>query len=385
VAVVCDFLDEGWYSMDLVGNMLCQHLRTHAGLSVTQVRPEMTRFFRHLPFLGKDAAFSADRLLGRFVQYPLHLRALRHRFDLFHIVDHSYGHLVHSLPPGRALITCHDLGTFRCLLEPEKEPRPLWFRGMVRRVFEGFRKASFITCVSGTVRAQLLAEGVFSEKRITVIPNGVHPAFSPLADEEADREAAQLLGSSAGEQIELLNVGTTAPRKRIDVLLRAVARIRKAQDVRLVRVGGPLNESQQRLATELGLADSICQLPYLSHEVLAAVYRRATIVLQTSEMEGFGLPPVEAMACGCVVLVSDLPVLREVCGDCAEFCAVGDVEELSSRVCGLLRERSTDSDRWERRRQKGIARSGLFNWSEVARETLGLYGRLRAADGKGAE
>jgi len=256
---------------------------------------------------------------------------------------------------------------------------------MVRHVFEGFRKASFVVCVSGTVRDELLTAGVFPEDRITVIPNGVHPAFSSLADEAADREAARLLGSSAGQQIELLNVGTTAPRKRIDVLLRAVARIRKEWDVRLVRVGGPLNETQRRLATELGLAESIRQLPYLSHAVLAAVYRRAAIVLQTSEMEGFGLPPLEAMACGSVVLVSDLPVLREVCGDCAEYCAVGDVEQFSMRACGLLLDRSTDSERWERRRQNGIARSGLFNWSAVARQTLSLYGQLRAADCKRAQ
>jgi glycosyltransferase involved in cell wall biosynthesis len=291
-------------------------------------------------------------------------------------VDHSYAHLVHALPPGRALVTCHDLGAFRCLLEPEKEKRSRWFRGLTRHVLKGLQKASYIACVTGAVREEARAMGVFPEDKISVIPNGVHPAFTPLADESSDDEAARLIGVPAGEQIELLHVGTTAPRKRIDVLLRVVARIRKERDVHLVRVGGPLNETQQRLASELGLTDSIRQLPYLDHKVLAAVYRRAALLLLTSESEGFGLPPVEAMACGCAVLVSDLPVLREVCGDAAEYIAVGDVPAWSSKACGLLSERFTAPNAWEHRRQHGIARSRLFQWPEVARQTLTLYRQI---------
>ncbi|HYL83127.1 MAG TPA: glycosyltransferase, partial [Candidatus Angelobacter sp.] len=247
VAVVCDFLDEGWYSMDGVGNMLYEQLQKQGGVSVTQVRPAMLRCFRRFPFLRKELAFAADRLVGRFVQYPLYLYALRRRFDLFHIVDHSYSHLVHSLPAGRAVVTCHDLGTFRCLLEPQKETRPYWFRSMVQRVYEGFRKARFVVSVSRAVRSEIVAQGIIPEERVTVIPNGVHPAYSAAANEKADEEAARLLGP-VSEQIEVLNVGTTAPRKRIDVLLRAVAQLRKEREVRLVRVGGPLTEAQQRLA-----------------------------------------------------------------------------------------------------------------------------------------
>jgi glycosyltransferase involved in cell wall biosynthesis len=93
-------------------------------------------------------------------------------------------------------------------------------------------------------------------------------------------------------------------------------------------------------------------------------------------MEGFGLPPMEAMACGGVVLVSDLAVFREVSGECAEYCAVEDVAGWSRKACDLLAERSEESSRWECRRQNGIARSAEFRWSEVARRTRELYEQL---------
>jgi glycosyltransferase involved in cell wall biosynthesis len=103
------------------------------------------------------------------------------------------------------------------------------------------------------------------------------------------------------------------------------------------------------------------------------VYRRAALVLLPSEREGFGLPVVEAMACGTPVIASDLPVLREVGGDAVEYSPVADVEAWSSKVIELLTEHRLNPVKWQKRRDAGIKRSAMFTWSQYARSMVSVY------------
>src|SRR5262249_41384900 len=161
-------------------------------------------------------------------------------FDLFHIIDHSYSHLAHLLPAGRVVVTCHDLQTFRCLLNPAREPRSWAFRLMTERILNGLQKADRISCDSEATRAELLPHQLVEPEQAVVIPNGVAPVYSSRPELCGDRAAAQLLGP-AGASIELLNVGSTVPRKRIDILLCAFgAALKLRPNLRLVRVGGCL-------------------------------------------------------------------------------------------------------------------------------------------------
>ena len=108
---------------------------------------------------------------------------------------------------------------------------------------------------------------------------------------------------------------STIPRKRIDVLLEVFSSFASMHpDARLVRVGGALTREQQRARRAAGVADAIVQMPFLERPQLAALYRRASVVVLPSDREGFGLPVVEAMACGTPVMASDIPALREVGG-----------------------------------------------------------------------
>ena len=116
-------------------------------------------------------------------------------------------------------------------------------------------------------------------------------------------------------------------------------------------------------------------LPYLTTEVLASVYRRAALVLMPSEREGFGLPVVEALACGTPVVASDLPVLREVGGEgeAVSFCPAGDVEAWAETVNGLLREREAAPEVWATRRAAGVRRASEFTWRAHVEKTFALY------------
>ena len=126
VAIIADYLEEGWPSMDLVADMLFDRLQREHGAAIAPVliRPPMRRRAGHLPGAGGTAwGRGADRIANRLWDYPRLVSGLAERFDLFHIVDHSYAQLVHRLPAGRTIVTCHDLDTFRSVLDPELEPR----------------------------------------------------------------------------------------------------------------------------------------------------------------------------------------------------------------------------------------------------------------------
>lgn len=378
VAVVCDLLEESWPSMDLVAEMLLRHLDDPAtGVEAVRVRPRMVRRFSKLKLAGMaNAGHNLDRVLNRFWHYPRHLKGAGD-FDLFHIIDHSYAQLVHSLPPERTVVTCHDLDTFRCLIGSPVESRSKPFRMLMSRVLEGLCKAARITCDSDYTRNELLASGLVPPERAVVVRNGVSPIFTTLADPLADSEAQRLLGTLPPDAPYVLHVGSTIPRKLVDVLLRVYAKIREAfPHVRLVRASGPFTDSQLKLVRDLGLEESIIVLPFLEERVLAAVYRRATLLLQPSEREGFGLPVVEAMACGTSVLASDLAVLHEVGGDAATYCLVGDVPAWAELSISLLAERLSDPERWSRRRKANIVQAAKFSWEQYARQMVSIYEEL---------
>ena len=243
--------------MDLVGEMLCAELKARhsAALEVTRIQPAFVRRLSRACVAGaaRACSFNADRALNRFFDYPRALRRLRGGFDVFHIVDHSYAHLAHELAGARTVVTCHDLDAFRCLLASGAERRSLPFRMMARRTLAGMRKAARVCCPSAATRDALVANALVSPDRLVVIPNGVHPACSPRPDEAADAAAAHLLGPADSGTIEILHVGSTIPRKRIDVLLRIVAAARaQFPNLRLVKAGGALDADQQRLAQALG-------------------------------------------------------------------------------------------------------------------------------------
>jgi glycosyltransferase involved in cell wall biosynthesis len=378
VAIVSDLLEEQWPSMDLVADMLTESFQTQpsSAVAATQIRPAMRWRLSKTPLVGnKRSVLNFDRLFNRFVDYPRWLRGRAKDFDLFHIVDHSYSQVVHVLPPQRTVVTCHDLDTFRCLLDPEQEQRPPWFRAMARKILDGFRQAAQVIAVSQATCDQLLRYGLVAPERVSVVPNGVHPSCTAAPHAEADAAAAGLI-PDAGRGAWLLSVGSTLPRKRLDVLLQVFARVHRAlPQTRLVRVGG-FTSAQIELIQELHLQGAMVNLPFLERDVLAAVYRRSTLLLHTADAEGFGLPLIEALACGCPVVASDLPVLREVGGPAASYCQVADIEDWQQTVLQLLDERRQHPGPWELRRQQGLAWASRFTWAENARQTATIYQKV---------
>lgn len=356
--------------MDLFAEMLLRYLRAkHADVTqVTQVRPPMVRRLSRLPVLGRQRlAANADRFLNRFRYYPRHLRGRVCDFDWFHVVDHSYAQLVHHLPAGQVGVFCHDLDTFRCLLQPEVEPRPRWFRAMARQVLRGLQKAAVIFYTTTIVGREIERHGLVDPSLLVQAPPGFSPEFNP---EPVEPEPA--LGLRLEEGPFLLHVGSCIPRKRIDVLLEVFAGVRaECRELRLVQVGGEWTPSQRQQLDRLGITGAVTQLRGLDRTVLASLYRRAALVLLPSEAEGFGLPAIEAMACGALVVASDIPVLREVGGDAVVYCPTADIDVWVQTVRRLLLEPSGVPARSAR-----LTQARRYSWDEHARTILSAYQRL---------
>jgi glycosyltransferase involved in cell wall biosynthesis len=374
LAVITDFLEEGWPSMDLLGDMLCQQLALHhvADLDAEQVCPPYHRRAGRLPLVGsRRISVNVDRLINRTWDYPRFLRKNRNRFDLFHIVDHSYSQLVHNLPAERTGVHCHDLDTFRCLLDPSRDPRPRWFRALASRALRGFQKASLIFYSTLQVRQEIEGHGLIDSRRFVFAPPGVSAEFTAVREEiePLPPQVKTLAGAPF-----LLHVGSCIPRKRIDILLESFAELRKVEPgLRLVKVGVDWSSEQRSQIDRLELAPYIVPLKGLSRGQIAALYRAAAFVLQPSESEGFGLPVIEALACGSIVIASDLPVLREVAGAGAVYCAVGDVSAWVATIAGLLTHPETAPPIALR-----AALASQYTWTNQARAIVEAYRRLMA-------
>lgn len=369
VGVVADMVEERWVSMDLVADRLLAELAAHEGVQATRICPALVRRLTRLPFGTAPArADILDRLASRYWDVPRRVGALARQDpqDLYHVIDHSYAHVVHHLPAERTIVTCHDADAFLPLIEGARTSSSLP-RAFARRTLTGMQRCRHVICDSAATRDELLAARLMPADRMTVVHNGVDESFSAAPDADADARLAARLGPVAG-RLELLHLGTTIPRKRIDLLLHIVAALRgRRPDVRLLKAGGRFTAGQQQLVETLGLGPHITQLPFLETPELAALYRRAAVAMVTSEREGFGLPIIEALACGTPVVATDLPVHREIGGDAARYAALGDVPGWCEAVLDAARPPAPGE------RSARLAQAGRYRWSSYAAGVIAVY------------
>jgi glycosyltransferase involved in cell wall biosynthesis len=363
VALLRDFVEEGWPSMEVYADRLAQGLRALAPeIELIEVRP---------PAFGLAAGAGRGRALGlylsRWLRYPLALRRLR--ADLYHILDNSYGHLAFFLDRRRTLVTSHG-GTPRSWRRWNPEGPALW---MFDVAFRGALRAARIATVSEYAKRELLAETRYPADRVHVIYHGIEPAFRPPTPAERERLRASLL--PAGDRFLILHVGHGAARKNVETLYRAVALLRRQGiAARLLRVGGEPTPAQAQLIAELGLEPAVTHLAHVPNRELPAYYGAADVFAFPSLYEGFGIPLIEAMACGAPVVCSDWELFREVCGDAAELTDARRPELLAAALGRVLSDAAWAGEL----RRRGLERVTYFTWERCARRTLEVYAQMAA-------
>jgi glycosyltransferase involved in cell wall biosynthesis len=379
LALICDYLEEGWLSMNFCAEMLFDRLNAEhsAEMRSQQIRPVFQKRFGKIPWLNKKkSAFAMDRSVNHFWDYPRHLRKQLKDFDFFHLCDHSYAQLVHTLPPERTGVFCHDIDAFRTILEPTKYPGSARYNAMQSRVLQGFQKAAVVFYTTTEVRKQIEHYNLLDPSRLVQAPLGIAPEYSPHAQELGlgDRQVLAKIDN----QPFILSVSSSKNRKRLDILLDVFAAVRaKNPQLKLVRVGSNWTAAHQEQIERLGIADGIIHLQGLERTTLAELYRQALLVLVTSESEGFGLPIIEALACGSIVVASDLPVLREVGESAGVYCPVGDIPKWSETVEQLLTSPTSAPERSVR-----LTQAAKYSWSSHTQTISQAYVKLSNSLGK---
>jgi glycosyltransferase involved in cell wall biosynthesis len=347
--------------MELCGQYLEQGLRCEHLVNVTLHIPPFRAYAETLS--KSPIAKKVDTLVNRHLTYGLPERT---NIDIHHIVDHSYGHLVHRLPIERTVITCHDLNIY----ERMQKDRSLLFQAMCRHIIGGFNKARWIICVSQFTADALKKSGLAPDAEVTVTPQGLSPVFRMLSPENLKivSERFQLPDTP-----KVIHVGDCFDRKNIEVLLTAVARLK----IHLIKVGGRFSENQQKLIKDFNLESQITHLHGVAIEDLIALYNLADLCIFPSWLEGFGFPVLEAMACGTPVVASNRSSIPELVGNAGLLADPADAEAFVTQSLRVLNDPALREDLI----QKGLQRVQQFSWANHARQVRAFYDQILEAVG----
>lgn len=350
VTLFRDLPTEHWHSMERYADELAREL-TSLGCDVEAFVPE--RLFPRLD--GPANAFL--NYVWRSLVYPRAARA--HQNEICHIADHSYAHLVRGLDASRTVVTCHDLAPL-ALNEGHGLGRRLW-----NNSFRAMLSAARLIADSEFTRDEILRLSDYPANQISVVPLGVSAEFFetiPQSEIDALREHHRL----ADRKI-VLHVGTCEPRKNIELILRALSLLRDDNFI-FVQVGGQFTPPQRALIESLDISGRVAQLPATFGHALAVWYHTADVFVFPSIYEGFGMPAVEAMACGTPVVCANVTSLPEVVGDAACLIEPNDAAHLADTIRSGL-----EGDL----RERGLTRAKMFTWKNCAEKTMQVYKQMQ--------
>ncbi|MDO9390263.1 MAG: glycosyltransferase family 1 protein [bacterium] len=286
--------------------------------------------------------------------------------DLYHILDHSYAHLITKLPREKTIITCHDLMPMMVECYENTIGGKLSLASF-RHSVSCLNKARHILADSGATKNALIDILKLADKNITVVPLGVDEIFCPTKPGQDHKESDKTK--------YILQVGATAePYKNTMNILRSFSLLfkRGGGQIKLLKVGKPYTKEQLGFIESEGLAAQIRYLGFVDRKELPKVYRQASVLLMPSLYEGFGMPLLEAMASGIPVVASRRGSIPEVAGEAAFYVDPDDPKDIARGVEKVLNDSTLRQDLIT----KGLLRAKAFTWKRTAEETLMVYRKI---------
>ena len=285
------------------------------------------------------------------------------RLDLFHYTDHALSMFQSTQ---QVIITVHDIAYIR-FPDLMNKSRQIYKRSILR---ESIKRARVIVADSYSTQRDIVEFFEISKEKIRVVHLGVESRFHPISNVEEYRLKNKLPSKM------ILNVGTLEPRKNLNTLISAFKKLKEKglEDCKLVIAGdkGWLYKQIFKKIEDNDLENEVLFLGIIRDEDMPMLYNCAEMFIYPSLYEGFGLPPLEAMACGIPIITSNTSSLPEVVGNAGIMVDPVDVNSLSEAMYNVLGDK-------ELRRQMskdGLKRAKLFSWDETAKKIIGIYDEL---------
>ena len=329
---------------------------TDAKLNMYSDEGTSSKFKDSMVDISRKSIQSIDRYRYRTI-----VKRNVHHGNVKHITNQELAYLLKYLDLEKTIVTCHDLIPWAY----EKNHSKIWKDNM-----DGIKKAKQIITISQFSKSEIIKYLDYPEERIHIISDAVdHEFYKP----NRDRTILKKFKISDNDKV-VLYVGSETPRMNLDFLLKSLSKLKKIfPNFKLIKIGEPQSFGARNhflnSIIEMGLEENVIFVGYVAEEELPKWYNASDLLVYPCLYAGFGLPPLEAMACGTPVITSNTTSLPEVVGDAGIMVDPDDEEAMTKSIYKVL----TDQDLTDDLIKKGLKRSKLFNWEESAKNTLKVY------------
>ncbi|MBU1085228.1 glycosyltransferase family 4 protein [Patescibacteria group bacterium] len=314
----------------------------------------------------KGIAFAA-RAINKLLHFPYQVKTKAKKGNITHITSEDLAYLLNFTEFKRTIVSCHDLYNWIFCRNS-----PFW-----KLNIRGLKKADRIITVSNFSKSEIVKYLEYPEEKIRVINDAVDHSHYYL---KRNKEILKKYNLPENEKI-ILYVGSEQPKHNLPFLVKSFYQLKKKMPrVKLLKIGNPQQTGARKklldLIKKLNLEKEVIFLGYVDEKKLPQWYNAADLSVYPCLYGGFGLPPLEAMACGTPIITSDLTSLPEVVGDAGIMIDPYNQNEMTEAMYKLL----TNNKLRKSLIQKGLVRTKMFNWEKSAKETQMLYREVTTID-----
>lgn len=348
--------------------------------SELRARGHRVQLLQPRPRLNRQGAPPAGRAkwlgyVDKFVLFPALLQRAARRADIVHICDHSNAMYVRHLKSKPLLVTCNDVLAIRSALGlVPQNPTGATGKVLQKMILRGLNRAPRIACISENTRRELLEVSTRSPETTTVIEMGLNYPYAPMPPAQADAMIGSFFPANTIPDF-VMHVGGNQWYKNREGVLHVYRQLRALMDEAapvLVMAGKEFTAEMEAYCAEHNL-QNVVRIEGASNEELRALYSRAQAFIFPSLAEGFGWPIIEAQACGCRVLTTDLPPMNQIGGQAAVLSDAKNVDETAAKLRDLLNE--TDAQR-RARVESGLRNAQRFTTETMIEKYEKLYGEI---------